>query len=523
MRWRSFVWGTVVWILAVDAGIAARDPVTLGRVKKDHGAIALATIHDVRRTERVVGDGENRRRVEVFALRLRLVEVLRGPLKRGTDLQVTFLPPGHSRTRTRENEIHEGMKAIARLQCTESRWDLRPDPGSLVRVEDFDDPRIGTWRKVIALWDLGDPRKQLDAVTAGRFDPDRGFQAYCIDVLRSVDGVWTGIDLAGVVTQEQALSLVWEVFAAPDTPIDVVLHCENVFWNRFRLQDWYSHPMRYPILFDAVRRHIASGEEIHHNSFDAAVDSLCVYPEHAEGTYRLLLQVLGGRVKSYKFGTTIRLGLLYHPHTTDPGLAALNREIRAKLVGFLSDPNLAVADGAAVAIAEIALRYATVGPVPEDVLRVLSAREIPGVSERVLPRLAAGLRRARARQALVATADLDRNAAVVLTPPWDAHLGERVLVAGRTAPSDPTQGASLHVGRRLLFVEGLKQWPERQWSGRTVLLTGRLKKLHDQPVFRYHPGEPFGNGMPVREDRDPAEVQRRYVLEDPAWAILDTD
>jgi len=512
----------VAWILAADAAIAARPSVTWGQVKRDGAAVVLATIHDVKGAERIQGEGENRRRVEGYALRLHLEEVLRGPMERGGDIEIPFSAAGYGCVWEHGDKPVEGGKAIALLRRVEGDWDLYPYHNTIEPVEKFEDPRVETWRKIIDLWNLEDPKKQLDAVSAGRFDRERGFQQFCIEVLRVVRGSWTGVDLSDVITEEMALSLIWEVFSAPGTSVEALLQCDGVFWNRFRMQDWYAHPERYTLFFDAVRRHLASGEEIQHNAFDEAIVSLCAYPEHARDTYALLLQVLGGRVRDYKFGAAIRLGLLYHPTTTDPDLEKLNRELWAKLVELLSDPDLSAAAGAAVAVTHIAMQYANVGSVPQEILEILSAKERPGVSERVIPRLASGLREVQAREALVAKSGLDRSGTEILAPPWDAHLGKRVLVAGRIEGSSPTHGASLDVDRRLLFVEGLEKWPERRFV-EIVLLTGTLTKVYDLPVFRYRAGEPFGSGLPVGEGCDPKAVQRRYVLANPTWVILESN
>lgn len=501
---------------------AARHVLSFGDVKRDGGAVVLAVIHDVKVAERMEGTGEYRKAVKGYGFRLHVVEVLRSPEEMGKVIEIAYSPSGYARTWEYDEKPVEAMKALAFLRHEGGRWDLFPYPGSVVPLKDFDDARVKTWRKVIALWNLGSAQEQLEALKVGRFDSEQGFQRYCISVLRDLTGHWTGVDLTGVITQEKALSLIWEAFVKPGMPIETLLDCDNVFWNRFRGQDWYLHPARYPIFYDAVKRHIASGEQIHHNLFDYAVMNLCYYLEHAREAYKLLLQILRERVEIYKFGAAIRISLVYHAHTTDPGLRKLNREIHAKLVDLLSDKNLSIADGAAIALGDIAKQYAAVGPVPEEMLRLLRAENGPIIHSQVASRLKFhGLRPVEAAQNALAKAKLNRRETGILAEPWDAHLGKRVLVAGLTGPREREHGSPVHVGRRLLWVEGLLDWPERQSLNQPVLLTGKLTEVHDQPAFRYHPGEPFGLGMPVTEGNTMEEARQRYVLVDPAWEILD--
>ena len=507
---------------------AKRQVVSLGVMKRVNGAIVVATLD----------------RVEVkqagYAFRLKIAEVLRGrPEDIGKEVQIDRCSSGQNGQWERGEPV-DGMKVVAYLCRGKNRaWELPSSMSEVVEVLEepgkppsgWSQRRVQVLKKNIALMDIAAPEKCLEAVKRGLRDPQSEHQRFCVailgDLARMPEGVIsreTGVDLSDVLAPETALSLVWEVYTAADTPLDTVSCCDQVFNNfaaRFDREIWKSYPPRYRILRDAIKRHVASGSEIqNHVIFADAVRDLGSYPEHARETYQVMLDAIGGKVDIYKLDAASLLELAYHPHTVDPELKRLNEEVWAKLIGFLADKNKYLADGAAMAIGGLAVDFAEMGEIPDEILSVLDGRTKPQGVDRVAVRLVVGLREVRAIQKRSKVLPAGAQGAEILAAPWEHYVGRKVLVRGDAYPDK--DGGWIRLRTQVLGLALRDQLPSHAYPPRAVAV-GTLTKSYDIPVFRYKRGEPFGKGLPVPEDFSLHDASRRFALVEVSWRFLGAD
>jgi hypothetical protein len=490
-----------------------------------------------------------------YAFRLKIAEVLRGkPEEVGKEVPIDHCGIGYG-DQWEGGEMANGMRVIAFLCRREDRtWELMRSCEVIKVLGMPGDPeqprarrRIEGLKKNLALLDIADPKNRLDAVRRGLRDPLSEHQQFCVWVLECLacrpkgdTAFYIGVDLSGVISREMALSLVWEVYTAADTPLDTVICCDRVF-SGARLDHefcWRQYAPRYRILRDAIKRHVASGSRINHNQFDYAIRDLCAYPEHARESYEIMRDVIRRNFMAYEFGTTINLERAYTPHTEDPELKRLDGEVWAKLIGMLAD--MEFADGAAIGIGNLAVRFARMGDVPDGILSVVDGRTKPQGMRDVAYRLAPALDEVRAaRRAFnFKTPPGGAEGAEILTPPWERYLGKKVLVSGRPFFGMDKDGG-IQVDTQLLWLGPHAQWPDSvrpkppvidvagnlTWPNRVsgVLVVGKLTATYDLPVFRYKRGEPFGKGLPVPEGFSLHDASRRFVLVDVSWRVAESD
>jgi len=76
-----------------------------------------------------------------------------------------------------------------------------------------------------------------------------------------------------------------------------------------------------------------------------------------------------------------------------------------------------------------------------------------------------------------------------------------------------------------IFIEDLKGWPEEFYvpedSAKLVRVTGKLVVKQDLPVFIQKEGEPDQQGIPVPEGTNLKEAQKRYVLKNATWELIE--
>jgi hypothetical protein len=505
----------VLAALAAQPAFAARPVLQHGHVKSQDMAMVLATIHDVAETTeasvtdpKVIYPG--------FRFKLKLVEVIRqGKLdKKAREVPIAFSSSGYATNWEEGEKPVEGLKVLAHLWLSEKgELELYGYPGGVVVLKGFDDSEVQVRRKIVALWEVDDPKEQLRQVLAGCSDKLPEFQQFCISSLADLDGTWTGVDLQRVLTRDMALSHLWQLYSANmGTSFEAISSCENVFWNEYRGAGWESHEARYEILSRAVRSLVAARREVHHSQFDSCVMALCHYPEHGRENYELLLKILDGPIDIYKSAASIRLEMPYEPHTTNKEVADLNRDIFAKLVELLGHENPSISDGAAIALGQIAMKYAQVGPVPAELLAILKGEA--KVNEDAKTRLNSYLRQI----ATVAPPKLPPDVHV-LAHPWDELLEKKVITAARSCFRDGKHGASIEVGRRRIWIDGLDAWPDTIGGSKDLLVTGKLTKVADLEVFRYQDGKPLEDGLPVPEGYSLEKARERYVLVGATWEV----
>jgi hypothetical protein len=299
------------------------------------------------------------------------------------------------------------------------------------------------------------------------------------------------------------------------------MQCDHVFENHFRDKGWKGYFVRYPILRDAIKRQIVSGSEIHHNTFDYALIDLCCYHEHASEAYRIMLDMIEGKVHTYRFEAAIRLSLIYQAYTVDPELQKLNRTVWRKLLELSDDKDESVVDGAAIAANEIAEEYLAVGDVPDEIQAVVDGRKRPrGFAKHAYRFLDILHKRVEAIRKTIRNLPADAKDADILAPPWDHFLGRKVLVWGHHLYRDERYGPSTEVTQRRVWAATREPLPTSFAIFSPVVLVGKLTKTYDLPVLRHKAGTPIYENLPVPEGYDLHEVRCRYVLEDArVWEV----
>ena len=150
----------------------------------------------------------------------------------------------------------------------------------------------------------------------------------------------------------------------------------------------------------------------------------------------MLLKILDGPINIYKFGTAQRFSLIYQPYTTDAKTQKLNRDILDTLTRLLSDENGSVAAGDSIALADIAKNYARLGPVPDELKKIVSGESGVKMHENARSRMEGAWLELQALPLVTAPAD-----AQPLSYPWDKLLDTKVIAFARTNYRDGHHGA----------------------------------------------------------------------------------
>ena len=495
---------------------AGRVVLSIGSILRQNLTIVLATVQDVKEVESDRVDSLGKK-FTGFSFRLDFEEIIRpGEMKPTVEkFEVPFSQSGYATNWEFGAKPINGMKVMAFLKKAESgEFELHNFAGGINVLEDFDQPIVKDIREICKLWEIGIPAEQLKIVIAG-CRGDGAIQSYCSQALSDLDGGRTGLNLAGVIDQKLADSILFEPFASKKpVSLSKFQSCEQRFWNKFRGRGWELYEPRYDLLSRSVDKVIADGELDHHNTFDSMIMRLCRYPAHAQENYQRLMKVVYGKVDDYKFGTAMRFSLIYQPHTTDPEMQALNDEIFDSLLKMISD-NGDLADGASIAMGDIAESYAKVGPVPEKFMKILKGETDFEIPARSRGRLNNALRVVESAK----PPKLDDDV-VVLSYPWDDSVGKKVFVSANNCFEDGQHGASAKFRGQRLWIDGLERWPEGFRSNDHVQLTGRLTRVNDLPVFRYEVGQAFKTGLPVPEGYSLEKAATRYVLMEPTWKAV---
>jgi len=501
-----------VLLFAAPVVHAARPTLFLEQVKSGDMTVVTATIHGVKtRFKKETTDSPKFHNGFRFGLAIEEV-IRRGKLPRDTrDISIAFSDSGYATNWEFGAVPKDGMKVLVHLQRTESgEWEPYPNPGGIVVLDGFDNPRVRLMKRIVALWEIDGAENQLKTVLAGLRDKDAGFQSHCISTLWR--GQFTGTDLSSVCSSEMALSHIWEVYTSPQgISLEAVEACQGVFWNTFRGRGWEVYPPTYPIHLRALRTVINERRQLHHNHFDYSLIALCYFAEHGRENFQLLSDVIDGPIDDYKSGTAMRFSLVYQPNTTDTEAQAVNVLVLNKLRELVSQKaSSSAAWGASHALKDIALDYARVGAVPIEIRNAMNVKTANAADKDIEGRLISGLRDAQAIQQ-------PSTDAKPLAYPWDNLLDKKVVVYARTCFTDGSHGASAEFRHQRLWIGGLREWPDSIRGGTPVLIEGILTKVNDLEVFRFRAGQPFEKGLPVPEGFSLERASQRYVLLNASW------
>jgi hypothetical protein len=283
--------------------------------------------------------------------------------------------------------------------------------------------------------------------------------------------------------------------------------CENLLQRKLGWLEWRGLESRYRAIHGTVRRTLEEERIVHHNTFDQLVVQACSYPEHGRENYNLIRAILKGKTDIYKSGAAIRLSVIYEPFTTDADTERLNQEVIATIKSMLAGER---ADAAAIALGDIAEKCKVAGPVPEEIVALLSG-EVPDLNPQAKPRLAYAQRQVEGIVSWPPPAN-----ATALAFPWQRLVGKSVVVWGLTSKSDEAFGNSIVVGKRRIWIDKNNEWPQTV-DRDPIIVHGTLTVIEDIPTFRYVKGAPFGAGLPTTDPAEELAAKRRYVLVDAEW------
>jgi hypothetical protein len=103
---------------------------------------------------------------------------------------------------------------------------------------------------------------------------------------------------------------------------------------------------------------------------------------------------------------------------------------------------------------------------------------------------------------------------------WSPHLGQTVTVEGTAG--NAKLGAVLQGAEGIIWIDGLEQWPEGFYTGdarsKRLRVTGTVIERDDMPAFI---GDSSRAGIPVQSEKELAQANRRFLLKDAKWTVLD--
>lgn len=506
----------VILMSGANCAEAARPIVTWGQVKTSK-ALILGTLHEVKPVERPRTAGERKITIKGFSFAVRVHEVLRGQMK-DEEFEVPFSAAGYGTNWEFGAKPAEGQKVMVALRDRiDGRWQPWEWPYGIRVLKSFESQPVPFARRLIRLWAIKDPAEVKKQIIDGCSSNESQFRTYCLEVLQRRSGTFTGVDIQQTTSEAETLGLIWSVFSNPKTPVDSVLHCENILWNRLRGENWAGHAPRADVLLATLRREIPNASLETSGSIDQLVTGVASFPGRQKEAVELLLKLLRCQVPLVRNRAAQRLGAFYEPHSIDKDTAKTNQEIWELIQKLLRSNETGLAVSAAHAAGHVVSKIADMESASEkaDVLKKLSKTISQANAVAQLQAIDRQLQVPRPAKKLIESAR--SNGARVLATPWSSLVGKKVVALGETGWRDGRFGATFQMNGRRLWIDGLDLWPEAIRSGSPVVVTGRLAVRDDLKVFRVKAGEEFGEGLPVPDGYSLEESRKRYVLEEAEW------
>lgn len=509
----------IALVLCAGSARAARPVVTWGHMKSSR-ALVLGTLHEVKPVSRTMKVGSEEVTRKGFSFTVRITEVLRGRIME-KEFSVPFSAAGYATNWEFGAAPKDGRNVLVTLKGKEDgHWQPLEWPNGIWNLESFDSHPVPFVRQLVKLWSLTDSAEVKRQIIEGRFDPDPHFRSYSLSVLQSRSGTYTGVDISGSVTESEALALVWDTFRSPKCPLNSVLQCDNILWNRLRGENWYGHAPRADVLLKALRRAVSNASIATSTHLDGVARGLTTFPGRRDEVLAALTELLQSDVRLVRNRAALRLGSFYEPLATDESVAKTNRRIWQLLEEFLRSEDRTVAISAAHSASIIAMNVGMLEPLSGDIQKLFeTASTLP--HRETISRFGAAERAVKwTERSRTLVAEARADGARLLTIPWSSQIGQKVVAAGETGWRDGRFGATFQMDGKRLWVDGLEAWPDSTGGGQPVIVTGRLAVRNDLKAFRVKPGEPFGEGLPVPEGFEVEESRRRFVVEDAEWWIF---
>jgi hypothetical protein len=492
---------------------AGRSQVMLADVREYNATVVTATLHNPQAFEEP-NEQEPKHPNRAFKFKLKIVDVVRrGKLAAEVrEIDVPFSSRTYGGNWEFEDAPQDGMEVIAYFAPDkEGRLTLFQNVGGIQRLP----PResVEAIRLIDKIWEIKDPQERLKATQQGAESDNAYFRVICLAALARPDWNQVGIDLKEVLTPQEAQQRQWEYFLDPNAKWEAVSQANHFFSNQYRGVGWETHEPRYAVLVRITLQAAREQQPIHHNLFDAMAIGFCRFPNHARESHDHLLEILAGPPATYKLGIASRFSLLYQPFATHAETQKTNRQIVATLNKLLTDNDDSVAEGAAWAVSHIARSCAQLGPIPEDIQRLIAEQADIKINKHAAPTL----RMARLDCKKMPQQELPKDARV-LAYPWSDAIGQRVVALAFSNFKDSKLGPSVSVG------EGARLWvpelPPELNNGKDLRLTGKLVREFDLPRFVYEKGGAWGQGLPVLKEADLETSRERFLLTEATFEEL---
>lgn len=367
-----------------QTALAARVLLSPADVKRDDATVVTAEIHDVKpqTRETKLKDGSEYT-YHGYSFTLRVHEVLRG--KADKTLAIAWSQQGYAANWEFDHRPKDGMKVVAYLdpEAEAGKPALYFHPNATEDLETFDDDAVVGLRRIFAVWKLDSLDAQVAAAKQGCFDDNARFQQWCIGALTASYRWHDDGAIAQRADPGEIHMLIQRVFADKGTNFESRMLCDAYLCGRD--ERFKASAPRYDVFARELRKFAELNNVDNHNRVNVACDVLTQFPRRAETTFTLLRELADRPQLTHRWTILIHSRNLYGLGT--PAMdAALVDYLSEKLAGDGES-----ADGAAIAIAQIAIAAAKAGrSVPDEIARLLENRDLRVKDQHALGRLEAG-------------------------------------------------------------------------------------------------------------------------------------
>lgn len=446
-----------------------------------------------------------------YSLELNVHEVLHGELD-ASRIHIPFSSKEYGGVWEFGSEPKVGMKLLVYLTLgSGQKWELI-GAGSVVALNEFDDPLVVTTRRIIEFWKIEDLQKKQNALRRGCFDKDPGFRSYCIRTI--IDEAYDDRFRERTASMLNNRAYLWKVYNDPRTSLDDIVTCDSYFRNTFRGLGWYTFEPRYEIILETLQRHLASDASRQVSRFGYLVEMLCKYTTHREETLALLMEATADQRDIYKFIAVKNLHRLYVLTPRGQEAERFNQKLLQQIVGYLDSPEDDTAKAAAYALTRLHKRFAELGFYSNKLYQLTDGARNHSDGIGIRNVLGRGLEIDGLQE--ITEALNSNDAPLLISGNWDDYIGKTVRMVGKKTFKH-AEGISIEIGTRLLW---LPAGTDLETGRRLrIVLKGTLDVAYDIPAFRYEDAEGFKDGLPVPAPYEVEDIQKRYLLRNPDWTI----
>ncbi len=119
---------------------------------------------------------------------------------------------------------------------------------------------------------------------------------------------------------------------------------------------------------------------------------------------------------------------------------------------------------------------------------------------------------------------INKSDQLILWPKdWSIYLNQKVMVEGTAV--NAKLGAMLIGEGPEIWIDALDAWPEGFYlggrEGKKLRVTGIVIERTDLPAFVTQEGQEQKSGIPVKNNTDLEKAQKRFLLKDATWVVVE--